>query len=152
MIKYALFALLFLTFSVSAQSSSEEKTYRTTELDAKPNLKDGMYTLSMFVSQNFKFPEVKNKKIKIFTSFVIEPDGSMKDVKAFYISVKDFIPSDVVKIQTEAEKAAEAQMYEGMKSEAARVVSLFKETWIPGQLGGKPVRCLYNYPISFNIE
>ena len=148
---FCLFALL-LGCALYAQPSPEEKIYRTTEVDHKPDIKNGMYTLSMFISENFKFPDIKNKKIRIFTSFIIEPDGRMNDVKAFYISAKDYLPTDVVKIQTEEEKAIEAKAYEAMKQEAARVVSLFKETWIPAVVGGKPVRCLYNYPISFNIE
>jgi len=135
-----------------AQEKAAEKIYRTTEVDAKPDLKDGMYTLMMFVSENFKFPQIKNKKITVFTSFIIEPDGNMTDKKAFYVSAKDLVPTDVVKIQTEAEKAAEANAYEAMKNEAARVLGLFDKTWIPAVVAGKPVRCLYNYPISFTIE
>jgi hypothetical protein len=139
--------------SASAQNTTEEKTYRTTEVDTKPDLKNGMYTLRMFVSQNFNIPaEIKNKKITVFTSFIIDPDGVMKDEKSFYISVKDYMPADVVAIQTEEQKVTESKLYDAMKAEAARVLSLFNETWIPAQVGGKPVRCLYNYPISFNIE
>jgi hypothetical protein len=142
----------FLSFAVAAQTKPEPIIYRTTEVDSKPNLEDGMYTLTMFVSDNFKFPEIKNKKIMIFTSFVIEPDGAMNDEKAFYISVKDYLPSPVVSIQTEEEKAKEAKIYEEMKTEAARVLALFDQRWIPAQVGGKSVKCLYNYPISFYIE
>ena len=76
----------------------------------------------------------------------------MIDEKAFYIDVKDYLPTDAVSIKTEQEKEAEATMYEDMKMEAARVLSLFNEKWTPAIVNGKPVRCLYNYPISFNIE
>ncbi len=144
--------IAFVAYAASAQTSVGDKIYRTTEVDAKPDLKNGMYTLMLFISDNFKFPEIKNKKVTVFTSFIIEPDGRMTDKKAFYVSVKDLVASDVVKIQTEDEKAAEAKAYESMKSEAARVLALFNETWIPAQVSGKPVRCLYNYPISFAIE
>jgi hypothetical protein len=146
-----LIIVAFVAFSASAQTSGD-KIFRTTEVDAKPELQNGMYTLTMFVSQNFQFPEIKNKKIRIFTSFIVEPDGTMHDEKAFYISVKENIPSDVVKIQTEEEKAAETKLYEGMRHEAARVLAMFDGKWTPAQAAGKPVRCLYNYPISFNIE
>lgn len=147
-----LLLLLAVIFTLSVSAQDTEKIYRTTEVDAKPDLKNGMYKLTMFISENFKFPEIKNKKIRIFTSFIIEPDGTMNDEKAFYISVKDYIQSNVVSIQTEEQKAAEAKLYDGMKAEAARVLALFNETWIPAQVAGKPVKCLYNYPISFNIE
>ena len=144
--------ILLCSFGISAQEIVSETVYRTTEVDAKPNLKDGMYTLTMFVSNNFKFPDIKNKKIKIFTSFIIEPDGTMQDEKAFYISAKDFLSSETESTLTDEQKLAETKMLDDMKAEAVRVLSLFAENWVPAQKGGKPVRCLYNYPISFNIE
>lgn len=144
--------LLLAACSVSVAQQAET-VYRTTDVDVKPNLKDGMYKLTEFVSDNFKFPEsVKNKKVRIFTSFIIEPDGKMTDIKSFYISVKDYLPIDVVKIQSEEEKLAEQKVFDSMRDEAARVLKLFTETWTPALVKGKPVRCLYNYPISFNIE
>ncbi len=146
------FPALFLLITASAFAQQATKVYRTTEVDAKPVLQSGMYTLTMFVSQHFKFPAIKNKKIRIFTSFIIEPDGTMNDEKAFYIDVRDYLPNDTVTIKTEEEKASENALYEQMKLEAARVLTLFNEKWNPAVAEGKPVRCLYNYPISFNIE
>lgn len=159
--KHFLFFLFSFTLSASAQTASTdtpapetvEKLYRTTEVDLKPQLKDGMYTLSMFISENFKFQdEVKNKRIIIFSSFIIETDGTMTDVKAFHISVKDYIASEVVKISTQDQKIHEKDQIETMKGETVRVLKLFSKNWIPATKNGKPVRCLYNYPINFNIE
>lgn len=129
-----------------------EKIYRTTDVDAKPQLKDGMLALSTFIGYHFKFPDLKNKKVKIFASFVVEPDGSMSDVRTFHISVKDLVENTAVKITTEEEKAYEAKQTDALKAEAVRVLSAFNEKWIPAVENGKPVRCLYNYPINFNIE
>lgn len=129
-----------------------EKIYRTTDVDTKPQLKDGMLTLSTFIGYHFKFPDLKNKKVKIFASFVIEPDGSMSDVRTFHISVKDLVENTNVKIATEEEKAYEVKQTDALKAEAVRVLSAFNEKWIPAVENGKPVRCLYNYPINFNIE
>jgi protein TonB len=159
--KQLFFLFLAITINASAQiastesavPSASEKIYRSPEVDIKPQIKDGNYTLSLFISENFKFPEaIKNKKITIFSSFVVEPDGSMTDIKAFYISVKDYIKTEVVKITTREEKINEADQIETMKGEAVRVLKLFKKTWQPALKEGKPVRCLYNYPINFNIE
>jgi len=141
------------TTSDVASAAPVEKTYRSTDVDLKPQLKDGMYTLSMFISDNFKFEkDIKNKKITIFSSFVIEPDGTMTDVKAFYVSVKDYIQSNVVKIETADQKVNEADQIASMKGETVRVLKMFNKTWTPAMKDGKPVRCLYNYPINFNIE
>jgi len=158
--KHLLLSLFAFSAVASAQTASTdtpvpeaEKIFRSTEVDHKPQLEDGMYTLSLFISNNFKFPEaVKNKKITIFSSFIIEPDGTMTNVKAFHINVKDYIPSDVVKIATEDQKINEADQIETMKGETVRVLKLFGKTWMPATKDGKPVRCLYNYPIAFNIE
>jgi protein TonB len=159
--KQLFFLFLAITINATAQiastetavPSASEKIYRSPEVDIKPQIKDGNYTLSLFISENFKFPEaIKNKKITIFSSFVVEPDGSMTDIKAFYISVKDYIKTEVVKITTQEEKINEADQIETMKGEAVRVLKLFKKTWQPALKEGKPVRCLYNYPINFNIE
>ncbi|HMI06542.1 MAG TPA: hypothetical protein VK528_03270 [Flavobacterium sp.] len=156
--KYFFLLLSCSAMVVSAQpgavdkADSNEKVFRTPDVDAKPQLKNGMFTLSAFISNNFKFPDLKNKKIKIFASFIVEPDGSMSDVRTFYISVKDLVVSEQVKIATEEEKQYEAKQTESLKLEAVRVLSAFNEKWIPAQENGKTVRCLYNYPINFNIE
>lgn len=152
--KTLLLIACFFALNVMAQDAAEaDKIWRTTEVHSKPDLEKGMYTLRMFVADNFKFPdELKNKKVTVFTSFIIEPDGSMTDRKSFFVSAKELIPSDTVKIQTEDEKAAESKALEAMKTEAGRVLALFTEKWIPAQVSGKPVRCLYNYPIVFAID
>ena len=161
MYKKLVLLLICFTIHATAQVSSTEtsipmvteKTYRATEVDVKPQVKDGNYTLSMFISENFKFPPaIKNKKITIFSSFIIDAQGNMNDIKAFHINVKDYIKSDVVKIATQDEKINEADQIETMKGEMVRVLKLFTKTWEPALKDGKPVRCLYNYPINFNIE
>ncbi len=159
--KKFLLIVLGFTIHVAAQDTSAltsipvttEKTYRSTEVNVKPQVKEGNYTLSMFISENFQFPPaIKNKKITIFSSFIIDADGNMSDIKAFHINVKDYIVSDVVKIATQDQKINEADQIETMKGETVRVLKLFKKTWEPALKEGKPVRCLYNYPINFNIE
>jgi protein TonB len=159
--KHLLVFLLGFTITASAQITSSdtatpvstEKTYRSPEVDLKPQVKDGNYTLSMFISENFKFPPaIKNKKIIIFTSFIVETDGTMTDIKAFSINVKDLIKTDVVKIATQEEKINEVDQIETMKGEAVRVLKLYNKAWEPALKEGKPVRCMYNYPIHFNIE
>lgn len=159
--KHLFFFLLGLTMAATAQVSSTEqgtpaateKVYRSPDVDLKPQVKDGNYTLSMFISENFKFPPaVKNKKIIIFTNFIVETDGTMSEIKAFSINVKDLISSNTQRIATEEDKINEADQIETMKAEAVRVLKLFNKTWEPALKGGKPVRCLYNYPIHFNIE
>lgn len=139
------------SIAVVDKADRNEKIFRTPDVDSKPQLKNNL-SLSAFISNNFKFPDLKNKKVKIFASFVVEPDGSMSDVRTFYISVKDLVAAEQVKIATEDEKAYETKQTDALKAEAVRVLSAFNEKWTPAIEDGKPVRCLYNYPINFNIE
>ena len=153
LIGFSIAASAQITSTESTTPTTAEKVYRSPDVDLKPQVKDGNYTLSMFISENFKFPSaIKNKKIIIFSSFIVELDGSMSEIKAFSINVKDLIASNVVKISTAEEKINEADQIETMKGEAVRVLKLFNKTWDPALKDGKPVRCLYNYPIHFNIE
>ena len=157
--KILLFCLFFITINAFSQTEIKEKVkdtveiFRTTEVDTKPQLSKGMYTLSLFISKNFNFDEnIKNKKIIIFSSFVIEPDGKMTDIKAFHISFKDYIESNVENASTADDKIAQLDQIESMKGETVRVLNLFNKTWTAAKKGGKEVRCLYNYPINFTIE
>lgn len=154
--------LLFLLLSapVLAQTSvnagiglpqpDDSKIYRTPEVDVKPELRNGMYTLALFTSQNLKMPDVRNKKVKVFVGFVVEIDGSISDVKFIYMSAKD-IDEAKAKLVTEEQKIYEIAQLETMKAESVRVLSQFKETWKPAIKDGKPVRCLFNYPINFSL-
>ncbi|MBD3582979.1 energy transducer TonB [Flavobacterium selenitireducens] len=154
--------LLFLLLSapVIAQTSVEAgiglplpddaKIYRTPEVDVRPELKNGMYTLALFTSQNLRMPDVRNKKVKIFVGFVVEIDGSISDVKFIYMSAKD-IDEAKAKTVSEDQKKYELAQLETMKVESVRVLSQFKETWKPALKDGKPVRCLFNYPINFSL-
>ncbi len=145
--------ILFLTAQASfAQKSADERVWRTTEVDQKPQLDGGMYSLSAFILNNFKFPEIANKKIKIFASFIVEKNGTMTDVKTYYLAMNDLEPTAGIEIETTADKDRAEKVSEAMKAETLRVLTAFKERWTPAKKGGMDVRCIYNYPISFNVE
>lgn len=160
--KWLLMILPFISVAASAQNdvttnatvSASEKVFRTPDVDSKPQLKNGINELSVFIGNNYKFPQMKNKQIKIFVSFIVEPNGSTSDVKAFYVNIKDLVSNtdDQVKIETEAQKELNAEQSNLLKKEAVRVITAFNEKWIPAKKDGQIVRCLYNYPINFNLE
>lgn len=157
--KILLFCCLFISINSFSQTEKNEKLkdslkiYRTTDVDRKPQLTRGMYTLSLFISKNFNIDEsIKNKKIIIFSSFIVEPDGSMTDTKAFHVDVKDYIESNTTKKPSEEDNIDQLDQIASMKVEAVRVLKLFDKQWIPAKNDGEYVRCLYNYPINFTIE
>lgn len=156
MTRCLLFLMVLSTLTVSRAQTSEpaipQTVFRTPEVDSKPEIKDGMYTLPLFVSQNIKLPSVRNKKLKVFVSFIVETNGKISDVRFVYLSVKDLVAANVPENQTEEEKTAEQEQLNLLKEEAVRVVKLFDREWIPATKDGKPVRCHYNYPININLE
>lgn len=136
--------------AVSLPDTDDARLYRTPEVDIKPEIAKGMYTLSLFISEEFKMPDVHNKKVKLFVGFIVERDGTVSDVKFIYMTAKSIDASkDAL---TPEQKEYESAQLETMKAESVRVLSKFKEPWKPAMKDGKPVRCQYNYPINFTME
>lgn len=135
---------------VSLPATEDNRLYRTPEVDVKPELSNGMYTLPLFISQHFKMPDVHNKKVKLFVGFVVEPNGTMSEVKFIYMTAKSIDAGK--EALTDDQKQYESAQLETMKAESIRVLSGFKEPWKPALKDGKAVRCQYNYPINFTME
>lgn len=146
------FGTTMFSRSQTAEPSIPRPVFRTPEVDSKPEIKDGMYTLPLFVSQNIKLPSVRNKKLKVFVSFIVETNGKISDVQFVYLSVKDLIAANAPENQSEETKMAEQKELDLLKTEAVRVVQMFDREWIPATKDGKTVRCHYNYPININLE
>lgn len=147
--KLAILLLFCNLLAVQAQQSAVEPTiFRINDVDTKPYFADSSYKLSQFISANIKMPEVSNKKIHIITSFIIEEDGSFTDVK--FVHLKSEL---LVKNENIAEDKFEVlPELEYLKTEIVRVIALSHSKWIPATKDGKPVRCLFHYPINMSIE
>lgn len=107
----------------------EEKVVDLTTLETQPKYPGGMPDFYKFIGNNLKYPEtaLKNKvEGKVLTTFIIEKDGSITDIKV------------------------EKKLGSGTDEEAVRVLKLAKK-WEPGMVNGKPVRVKYNIPINFSI-
>ncbi len=101
----------------------------TNLLDKQPSFPGGMEKFYAFVGKNYKTPDVElETTIKVYVSFVIEPDGSMSNIKV----VRD--PGY------------------GFGKEAIRVLTALKTKWEPGVLDGEKVRTAYNLPISVKVD
>lgn len=147
--KFTLFLLFCNLLAAHAQHSIKSSTvFRTTEVDTKPQLENSAYRLSQFISENITIPEVSNKKIHIITSFIVEEDGSFSDVKFVHLKSESLIKED-----TASENKFEViPALDFLKTEIVRVISLSDSKWIPATKDGKPVRCLFHYPINIRIE
>lgn len=86
--------------------------------------------MNNFVFDNLKYPAIaKENGVQgiVVVSFIVEKDGSLSDCKI----VRD--------------------IGAGCGDEALRIVSKMPK-WNPAAQRDRPVRCLYNLPVSFNIK
>lgn len=124
------FLIFFLTLSANAQESpSPDNTdvFTSEQVDNLSEFPGGIEAFGKIVAMNFRIPEIKKGQTKIVTSFIIEKDGSLSDVRV------------VNKVD------------EKMGAEAIRVIMSVKQRWTPAMKNGSAVRSIYSFPIRINI-
>lgn len=108
--------------------SMMDDVYENVEI--MPEYPGGMESLITFLGTNISYPdEAKEKGIegKVFVGFIIDKEGSVREVKA------------------------KNKIGYGCEEEAVRVISLMPD-WKPGYLDGKAVNVSYTIPISFALD
>ena len=108
-------------------NDDKDKIYDTVEV--MPEFPGGVEAMYKWLAEHLKYPaEASKKKVqgRVMVQFVVETDGSITQVE-----VKRS-PDDL------------------LSDEAKRVVKLMPK-WTPGKVGGKPVRTVFNLPISFRL-
>lgn len=140
--KYLLLTLsVFLVNTVCAQvkssvgndtlfcvSKNGGKTFN--EPETMPQFPGGPTGLIKYLSEKLVYPKLAEKngiQGRVITSFVVNKDGSITDVKV------------VRSVDSLLDK------------EAVRVVSSMPK-WIPGTLNGKAVRVKYHIPVTFRLH
>lgn len=119
--------------SISTESSQQTNKYNTIvydEVDDMPQFPGGLSGLSEYLSSNIKYPVVAAENEvqgKVNVEFVVEPDGSISDVK-------------VVK-----------SVDKSLDKEAVRVVKSMPK-WKPGKFKGEFVRVRYTAPVTFRLQ
>ena len=101
-----------------------------TSVEQVPEFPGGMHAFGSFLAQNIKYPEFMRKNEiqgKVITSFIVEKDGSLTDIKIL------------------------RAIGNGADEEAVRVLKLSPK-WNPGIQNGKPVRVSYTVPITFALS
>ncbi len=109
------------------EKNDENHIYNAVEIMPEyPN--GGINGFRQFIATNYNLPKA-NRDIKgtLIINFVIEPDGSMSNIKV----VRD--------------------LGFGTGFEAVRILKL-ADKWIPGIQNGKPVRVNYSFPINIDIK
>ena len=98
--------------------------------DVQPAYPGGFEAMSKFLAANIKYPEQAKKNHtegKVFVSFVVQPDGSLTDVKI------------------------QKGIGNGCDEETLRVIKLMPK-WEPGKLKGKPVAASMTLPVYFKLD
>lgn len=100
-----------------------------TFVDVAPLYPGGLEKFYKDVANRFDTSTVENaSSIKVLVSFVVEPDGTLSNIKA----TRD--PGY------------------GMGAEAVRVLKSLKAKWKPGMKSGKAVRTAYSLPITIKVH
>lgn len=121
LILISIFSLSLLTVKAQSKTTSSQDTTIYTRVDIQPEYPGGFVALANYVRTNIKSGSDKGI---VFTTFVIELDGSVSNIKV---------------LRSPSEAAAK---------EAARLVSNFPQ-FKPATKGGKVVRCSFTIPIRF---
>ena len=123
-----LFLLVMTNCTAQYNSRSEEIVF--TIVEHSPEFSGGSDSLKRYLLKNVSYPpEAKKAGIKgrVFTSFIVETDGSITDVQLL------------------------RGLGYGCDDEAIRVVKTMPR-WQPGTQSGRPVRVRYNLPVLFGVD
>lgn len=115
---------------VEEEEEEIEEAEIFTVVEAMPEFPGGMGKLMAFLANNIKYPSFAketNIQGRVFINFVVEPDGSISNVKVL------------------------RGIGGGCDEEAVRVVESMPN-WKPGMQRGKPVRVSYNLPVKFTLQ
>jgi protein TonB len=122
-----LFLILFLatcTMAAHAQNTTKEQDPVFNQVETQPQYPGGLKALWDFIKNNL---QSGTEKGMVYTSFVIEKDGSVTNIK-------------IIKSLSETADA-----------EATRIIKKLQK-WTPGMQGGKPVRTAYTMPVKFPMQ
>ncbi|MBF6608781.1 MAG: hypothetical protein ITG00_08595 [Flavobacterium sp.] len=142
-------ATLLLCLLICVGSAKAQDIFRATEVDSRPLITGGSYTLTKFIGENLQIPEAENLKIHILTSFVVEVDGSLSDIQCVYLRDEELLPRDKYGDETAPQVPINLEY---LKMEIVRVLAKYDQKFIPAMKDGAPVRCLHHFPVNLNIE
>lgn len=99
-------------------------------VESMPEFPGGQLKMMEYIAKNIKYPQIAREsgiQGRVFVSFVVEPDGSISNVKIM------------------------RGIGGGCDEEAVRVVQSMPK-WTPGKQRGKTVRVSFNLPVNFKLQ
>jgi TonB family protein len=126
------YCLILLTFTVSAQTDSTKQEESLLIADEMPEFTGGEAGMINFIKTNIQYPKAEKElgvQGIVYSTFIIEKDGSITDVKT-----TRGVPCG-----------------EGYDKEAKRIIESMPN-WKPGKQNGKLVRVQIRLPIKFTLH
>lgn len=114
----------------TADRPNDNEAASFTMVEQKPQFPGGESAMFKFISENLKYPAIAAEngiQGRVIVSFVVEKDGSITNIKI----LRSVSPE--------------------LDAEARRIVGIMPR-WSPGRNNGKPVRTVYNLPVSFRLS
>ena len=106
----------------------EGKIYSVNEVTVQPEYPGGIAAFYADIKKELKIPAELTKTQHVYVSFVIEKDGNISTIKI----LRD---ASGLNLGKETERALQTT-----------------KKWTSGKLENKPVRCIYNLPVSFAVK
>lgn len=111
-------------FISGIRTFEDNTTSEYTEMEIKPIPKKGMDDFYKFIGKNYRTPEVKGLKGKVYITFVVDKDGKIVEPKVL------------------------RDIGYGTGAEAIRVIKAYESGFVPGEQRGEKVRCTFSMPIN----
>ena len=125
--KLLLSIIVFFIFNTSTAqdiiSEADVTVYKDSTVDIAPDFPGGTEAFYKFFLKEFKHPQVHSLIDKVVLSFIVEPDGTLSDIR----------------IMHDAGFGTGEQALEIMQT---------CPKWLPGSIKGKPVRVFHSIPIA----
>lgn len=111
------------TFVSGISTDANNTKYPYKEFTTKPVPAKGMSDFYSHIGKNYRIPETQGLKGKIYTTFLIDTDGSISNIRVL------------------------RDVGYGTGIEAIRVIASYGK-WIPGKKRGLPIKATYSLPVS----
>lgn len=123
------------------------------KMDKYPTYPGGSEALRKYLFHSVRYPKKAQRlgaEGRVVVSFVVNTDGSLTNIEAAEITLKDIGGKEYLKLNEAEREIAKNQVKDLFRWEAIRVAKGMKK-WEPGEKNGKKVKVRYNVPITFSL-
>jgi protein TonB len=137
----------------SENGTAEEKTYDWPIYETRPLFHGGQEGLINFLTKNLQYPDLAQRygvEGRVIMSFVVDKDGSIKDVSARDCKIERFNTTKFSQETEVMQNELKEQFAKLFAKEGYRVVKMMPK-WAPGRVKGEAVPTKMSLPITFKI-